>query len=515
MTKNNIFENLVVLDIANNHFGDIEHGKKIINEFSKIIKKNKIKAAFKFQFRHLDTFIHKSQLENKENKYVKRFLSTRFSDDNFIKLVKLIKRNKIYTACTPFDEKSVDLIEKINFDIIKIASVSSNDFSLLSRVVKNNIPKIISTGGLTTEKIDKIVSFFKHQGQNFSLMHCISIYPTENADMHLNFIKNLKERYKNVPIGWSTHEEPDNHLPGILAYSCGAQMLEKHIGINSKKYKLNKYSVSPSQFEDYLSNLNKAKSMLGLYDKKINKNELKTLEKLERGVYADIDFKKGDKIDRSKLYFSFPLVRGQLSATEFTNKFSPSYSPDLFIKRKIKKNQLIKKNDILSKNYNSNKFILKSSIHQLKAILNYNKIEVGSNFDLEISHHYGVQNFKKYGCFLFNIINKQYCKKIIVLLPNQKHPLHFHKRKEETFHIISGELVSILDYKKHVLLPGDLIDVKPGIWHEFYANNKGCIFEEISTTSYTDDSFYQDPKIKNLKREDRKTFLKSWGRFEI
>ena len=65
MTKNNIFENLVVLDIANNHFGDIEHGKKIINEFSKIIKKNKIKAAFKFQFRHLDTFIHKSQLENK------------------------------------------------------------------------------------------------------------------------------------------------------------------------------------------------------------------------------------------------------------------------------------------------------------------------------------------------------------------------------------------------------------------------------------------------------------------
>ena len=33
------------------------------------------------------------------------------------------------------------------------------------------------------------------------------------------------------------------------------------------------------------------------------------------------------------------------------------------------------------------------------------------------------------------------------MFPNQKHPLHFHKRKEETFHILSGELISTLDKK--------------------------------------------------------------------
>ena len=65
------------------------------------------------------------------------------------------------------------------------------------------------------------------------------------------------------------------------------------------------------------------------------------------------------------------------------------------------------------------------------------------------------------------------------------------------------------------MYPGDLIDVKPGIWHEFYAKNEGCIFEEISTTSYSDDSFYQDPVIKKMTRNQRKTFVKSWGRFEI
>jgi N-acetylneuraminate synthase len=188
-----LFENLYVLDIANNHFGDLNHGLKIINQFSKIVKKEKIKATFKFQFRDLDTFIHKSELNNKNNHYVKRFLDTKFSELNFKKLLTQIRKKKILTSCTPFDEKSVDLIEKLKFDIIKIASVSANDFSLLSRISKNNIPKIISTGGLGIEEIDKIVSFMSHRGQVFSLMHCVAIYPTEDSHMNLNFINTMNK----------------------------------------------------------------------------------------------------------------------------------------------------------------------------------------------------------------------------------------------------------------------------------------------------------------------------------
>ena len=86
------FKNLYVLDIANNHFGDLKHGLNIINQFSKIVKKENIKATFKFQFRDLDTFIHKSELNNKSNHYVKRFLDTRLSEQNFKKLLSQIKK---------------------------------------------------------------------------------------------------------------------------------------------------------------------------------------------------------------------------------------------------------------------------------------------------------------------------------------------------------------------------------------------------------------------------------------
>ena len=512
---NNIFENLYVLDIANNHFGDLNHGLKIIDQFSKIVKKEKIKAAFKFQFRDLDTYIHQSEINKKNNHYIKRFLDTKFSELNFKKLLHQIRKKNILTSCTPFDEKSVDLIEKLKFDIIKIASVSSNDFSLLSRVAKNNIPKIISTGGLGIEEIDKVVSFMSHRGQVFSLMHCVAIYPTKVSDMNLNFIYTIKKRYKNIVVGWSTHEDPKLTLPGMLAYCKGARMFEKHIGIKSNKYRLNNYSVTPIDFQKYLENMNIAKNILGNDIKNKNIQELNTLKKLDRGVYIRKNVRKGDILDYHDIYFAFPLKPQQLSATEFTNKFSSEYSKSIYFKRSILSHGHIKNNDLVLKNFDEKKYILKKSIHRLKAMLNESQIELGSNFDLEISHHYGIKKFNKFCCFLFNIINKQYCKKILVMFPNQKHPLHYHKRKEETFQILSGELVSILDNKKHKLFPGDLLDVKPGIWHEFYAGKKGCIFEEVSTTSYKNDSFYQDQKIQSLKREQRKTSLKSWGRFEV
>ena len=91
MKNKDIFDNLYVLDIANNHFGNLSHAKKIIDQFGNIIKKFKIKAAFKFQFRNLETFVHKDFI-NSDEKYVRRFLDTKLSDENFKVLVKKIKK---------------------------------------------------------------------------------------------------------------------------------------------------------------------------------------------------------------------------------------------------------------------------------------------------------------------------------------------------------------------------------------------------------------------------------------
>jgi len=65
-----------------------------------------------------------------------------------------------------------------------------------------------------------------------------------------------------------------------------------------------------------------------------------------------------------------------------------------------------------------------------------------------------------------------------------------------------------------LLYPGDLVVVPQGVWHEF-RTNEGVIFEEISTTSRADDSFYEDKTINAMSRAQRKTVVTNWGRYQL
>ena len=49
----------------------------------------------------------------------------------------------------------------------------------------------------------------------------------------------------------------------------------------------------------------------------------------------------------------------------------------------------------------------------------------------------------------------------------------------------------------------------PGQWHKFHTLD-GAIVEEVSTTHYNNDSFYQDEQIAKIPREQRKTPISNW-----
>ena len=78
-------------------------------------------------------------------------------------------------------------------------------------------------------------------------------------------------------------------------------------------------------------------------------------------------------------------------------------------------------------------------------------------------------------------INRQYAKKLVIQLPRQKHPYHFHKQKEETFQLLDGDLEIVKDGARTSMRAGDTFLVEPSEWHKFHTLD-GCVFEEISTT---------------------------------
>ena len=498
MNIKNFFDELFVLDLANNHQGDLNHASKIINSHSKIINEENVKGCIKFQYRNLDTFIHPEERKKKTNKHTSRFLSTRMSEKNLQKMVELVKEKGLLTMTTPFDEESLDLIEKFDIDIIKIASCSATDWPLLISASKLNKPFLISTGGLSFQEIDQIYNFFKKTKKDFALNHCVAIYPTPNNDLNLNIIEKFVSRYNDIKIGWSTHEDQNNVYPISIAYSKGARIFERHIGIDTnKKYKLNKYSSTPEQIKKWIKSYKKTKEMCGA-DEKFPSSQLEqeSLNSLKRGVFLKKFKSKGSILKRKDVFFAFPKDPNSIETSEFKD--------GLKIKKSIKKNKPIFKDDL---SVHKNQNLADTYKIQIQSFLRSNNIVLSDDTELEISHHYGLERFREFGAGLISIVNrKEYCKKIIIQLPRQKHPYHFHKKKTETFHIFSGDLRVVKNGKVHDLKTGDILHVEPNEWHKFSTHN-GVIFEEISTQHFNNDSFYEDKIISSKKRNERKTYV--------
>ena len=222
------FNDLFVLDLANNHSGDFQHALRIIRDVGAVVAKHKVRAALKFQFRQLDTFVHPAHKKESPYKYPKRFLDTRLSNEEFARLAEEVRSLGMVTMATPFDEASVDVIEDMGLDVVKVASCSATDWPLLERVAEANRPVIFSTGGLSWKEINDLVSFFEHRRVHFAIMHCVSIYPTPPELLQLSQFSRLKERYPDRTIGFSTHEDPTLSPPcGSLAprgRSCSSGM---------------------------------------------------------------------------------------------------------------------------------------------------------------------------------------------------------------------------------------------------------------------------------------------------
>ena len=128
-------------------------------------------------------------------------------------------------------------------------------------------------------------------------------------------------------------------------------------------------------------------------------------------------------------------------------------------------------------------------------MLSYAKIPLSHEFNTEYSHHYGVDNFFKVGVTMITIINRAYAKKILIQLPDQEHPSHYHKQKEETFHVLYGTVEIELNGKIQACHPGDVVTIEPETRHAFVSYD-GAVIEEISSTHFVNDSFYSDENIK-------------------
>ncbi len=317
--RRDVFEDLFVLELANNHLGSLDRGRRIISDFAKVVRYNNVRAAIKLQFRDVDSFVHPAHRDRTDVRYIKKTLDTKMTVADFEELTHHIVKSGCIPMATPFDEQSVDLCVDLKMPMLKIASSDLNDWVLIEKMATTRLPVIASTGGSSLKDLDDLVTFFGNRNIPLALNHCVSLYPSEDSELELNQIDFLCDRYPGVTIGFSTHEYHDWTASIQMAYAKGARTFERHVDIDADGVTVAPYCSTPPQVDEWFRAFKKAKEMCGTpgTSKRIpTQREVDYLDALVRGVYAKRDLPAGHRIEDGDFFLAIPLLRGQLSCRE-------------------------------------------------------------------------------------------------------------------------------------------------------------------------------------------------------
>ena len=300
------FPTYIIGEIGINHNGSVEIAKYLID----ICAKSEVDCV-KFQKRDYSELYIKDILENPKNYdqqtyyaiYAQKRAELSFDDLKYLK--EYTESNGLDFLCTPFDKKSVDLLQELQVSAFKIGSPDLTNFPLLNYVCSKKKPIILSTGMSTSSEIEKTVNFLKSKGNQFCLLHCNSTYPAPNEEINLNFIKILKKF--GVPVGYSGHERGISI--SVVATLIGACIIEKHVTLDrTMRGPDHAASLEPEGLRRLVRDIRTVKVALGFKRRYISRGEYYNRNILGKSLVATRTIKKGD-IFTEDMIISVSLIK--------------------------------------------------------------------------------------------------------------------------------------------------------------------------------------------------------------
>ncbi len=271
----------VVMEIGINHNGDIDICKKLID-----IAVENGADAIKLQKRTVDVVYTAEELAAlRENPFgptngdLKHGLE--FGQEAYEEIDQYCKKRGIAWFASCWDEGSVDFIDQFDPPCYKIASASLTDANLLRHTCSKGKPLLISTGMSKPEEVRNAVKLVREQiGDKFILLHTISTYPSENADLNLKAIISLRNDFL-VPIGYSGHERGVS--PSIMATTLGSCVIERHFTLDRTMWGSDQAaSLEPKGLSILIRDIRTWEIACGDGQKALHPKEVPIMKKLRR-----------------------------------------------------------------------------------------------------------------------------------------------------------------------------------------------------------------------------------------
>ncbi|WP_088071939.1 pseudaminic acid synthase [Gottfriedia luciferensis] len=200
---------------------------------------------------------------------------------------------------TPFDEKSLEFLEKLDVPCYKIASFENNDIPLLKKVASKGKPMIISTGMATLAEISEVVKTISEAGcKDFILLKCTSSYPATPDNSNIRTIPYLKDLF-HCQVGLSDHTLGCG--VAIASIALGCTVIEKHFTLDRLEGGVDAaFSMEPDEFKNLVTETESAWRSLGSILFGPTEEEIKSLQ-FRRSIYISEDIKAGQALTKDNI----------------------------------------------------------------------------------------------------------------------------------------------------------------------------------------------------------------------
>lgn len=281
----------IIAEIGNNHNGNFELAIQMIDLAIKMGA-----DCVKFQMRQLDEVYRKRALrkdgEDLGTEYlIDLLLRFELSTDQHKQLASYCNDKGILYLCTPWDKKSVEVLEEIGVPAYKVASADLTNLPLLDKLCCTGKPLILSTGMSNREEVQVTTNFLNSRKAAFVLLHCNSTYPAPLHDIQLRWMEQLRDIHPFV--GYSGHER--GIAISFAAATLGACVIERHFTLDrSMEGPDHPASLEYTDFKRLIEGIREIEQAIGdSFERRISQGEMINRENLGKSLVAATALNKG------------------------------------------------------------------------------------------------------------------------------------------------------------------------------------------------------------------------------
>ncbi len=230
----------IIAEMCQNHNGSFSRLCEMVQESKKGGATHaKIQTIFANDLSYRKEFENGLKDENGKFIYIKRPYSNEYERlkkleltyENQKKFVEVCLDNELIPLTTSFNLTAIPNIKKSGFKSIKVASYDCASVPLIKKLVNNFDEVIVSTGATYDDEIVSCAEILKESKKDFSLLHCVTKYPTPLKEMNLNRINFLRKYSEKVGLSNHSLTKRDGVKADIAAIYLGADCIERHFTI--------------------------------------------------------------------------------------------------------------------------------------------------------------------------------------------------------------------------------------------------------------------------------------------